>query len=73
MTNAVKVEFVYGVAIIQSDPVGAMVLKDGRELGVTPQTLPEVNCGVFEFSLRLNEYETAAGTVTITANQTNVV
>ena len=72
MTNTVKVEFVYGVVAIESEPAGATVLKDGRELGRTPLVLPEVNTGSFEFSLRLYEYETAAGALAVTANQTNV-
>jgi len=72
VTNTLKIEFVYGVVTIESEPAGATVLKDGQELGNTPLTLPEVNPGAFAFSLRLDEYETAPGQLTVTANQTNV-
>ncbi len=71
LTNTLKVEFVYGVVSIASEPAGATVLKDGSELGLTPLTLPEVNPGAFEFSLFMDEYETATATLAVTANQTN--
>lgn len=70
-TNTVKVAFIYGAATIESDPAGATVLKAGRELGVTPLTLSELNTRSFEFSLRLAEYETVNGGIAITANATN--
>lgn len=70
-TNTVKVEFVYGTAIIESEPAGATVLRNGREIGTTPLTLPEVNLGSFEFTLHLAEFETVSGTLTIAANETN--
>lgn len=70
-TNTVEVDYVYGSATIDSEPAGATVIREGRELGVTPLTLAEVNLGAFEFSLRLNEYEAVAGKLAVVANQTN--
>lgn len=70
-TNAVNVEFTYGSVTIESTPIGATVIKDGRELGITPLHLGEVKPGPFEFSLRLNEYEVVSGALTIVANETN--
>jgi len=72
MTNTFKVQFVYGMLTIESEPAGATVLKDGKELGITPLTLLEANPGPFEFSLLLDEYETSTGKLAVTANQTNI-
>ena len=71
MTNDVRVEFIYGAALLESDPPSATVFADERELGVTPLTLPELKPGTFAFSLRLNDYESVADSLTIDARQTN--
>jgi tetratricopeptide (TPR) repeat protein len=71
LTNALKIEFVYGVVTIESEPTGATVLKDGNVLGITPITLPEVNPGTFKFLLKMDEYEPANGELAVLANQTN--
>lgn len=70
-TNTLKIEFVYGVVTIESEPTGATVLKDDNEIGRTPLTLPEVKPGTFKFSLRLDEYETANRELSVIASQTN--
>lgn len=70
-TNQITVNFVYGAAVLESDPSGAAVVSGRKELGVTPLTLPELKPGEFEFSLRLNEYEPITGSFIIAANQTN--
>jgi tetratricopeptide (TPR) repeat protein len=72
-TNDIKVEFVYGAAVVESDPPGAAVLSGGRQYGVTPLMLAELKPGTFEFSLRLADYESVNGSVGVTANQTNGV
>ena len=70
-TNEVRVEFAYGAALLESDPSGATVLHDGRELGITPLTLPELKPGTFAFSLRLIDYETVTDSLSIDVRQTN--
>jgi tetratricopeptide (TPR) repeat protein len=57
--------------VIQTDPVGATVTSGGKEIGVTPLTLPELGVGTFQFSLQLAKYEAVAGSLEITGNQTN--
>lgn len=71
MTNAMRVEFVYGAAMIESSPTGAVVTSGGNEWGVTPLTLPELPLGNFAFTVRLNDYEDITSSLTVTANQTN--
>ena len=71
LTNLMRVEYIYGAAMIESDPPGAMVTSGGSELGVTPLTLSELKPGSFEFTLRLNDYEDIASSLISTANQTN--
>jgi len=74
VTNAPRIEFLYGAAVLESDPSGAMVYGSGRnELGITPLTLPELPPGNFAFTLRLNDYEEITSSLVITANQTNSV
>ena len=70
-TNDINVEFVYGAAVVESDPPGAAVLSGGRQYGVTPLTLAELKPGTFEFSLRLADYESVNGSVAVAANRTN--
>lgn len=69
--NSVQAEFIYGAAVIESDPPGATVMSGGDELGITPLVLPELEPGAFDFVLQKNEFESVAGNLTITANQTN--
>ncbi len=71
LANLIRMEFVYGAALIESDPSGATVYSDSSELGVTPLILPELKPGAFEFTVRLSDYEDTAGSLTVTANQTN--
>lgn len=71
LTNLTRVEFIYGAAVIESEPPGAVVTSGGNELGVTPLTLPELQPGNFEFTARLNDYEDITRSLTVTANQTN--
>jgi hypothetical protein len=71
LTNAFRVEFVYGAAVVESDPAGATVYRDDHELGITPLVLPELATGEFSFSLRLNDYEPVTNAITVAANQTN--
>jgi len=71
-TNNLPIEFKYGTAVLESSPSGAVVTTpDGRERGVTPLTLSELQPGVWKFNLQLYNYESAAVSLQITGNQTN--
>ena len=72
MTNTYHIEFQYGTAVLESTPSGATVTaSDGRDAGVTPLTLTELQPGVWNFNLRLYNYEPATVSLEISANQTN--
>jgi len=72
-TNTVQVEFEYGTAVIQSTPSGAAVIdSSGRQLGVTPLTVTELQPGSWSFELRQDDYEPVATTISIMGNQTNI-
>lgn len=71
VTNPVQVEFVYGQAVIASEPAGATVYRGRDELGKTPLTLAELKPGNFAFMLKLDDYEPVVTSVEIVANQTN--
>ena len=72
MTNTVAVEFLYGAAVLESDPAGATVrTKDGHSWGVTPLHLGELQPGHWTFVLEQDGYEPASLALDIVANQTN--
>ena len=71
-TNNLPIEFKYGMAVLGSSPPGAVVTTpDGRERGVTPLVLNELQPGVWKFNLQLYNYEPAAVSLEISGNQTN--
>jgi tetratricopeptide (TPR) repeat protein len=70
-TNAIQVEFLYGAAVIESDPPGAAVRSGGNELGIAPLSLPELKPGAFDFVLQKDGFESVASSLTIIAYQTN--
>jgi formylglycine-generating enzyme required for sulfatase activity/serine/threonine protein kinase len=49
---------VYGIVTIQSEPNGATVSLNGREMGHTPLVLENVTPGPTKFEVRLNGYKT---------------
>lgn len=49
--------------ILDSEPSGAIVLRDGREVGETPLTLTETNGAEVSFNLSLEGYETSTEVV----------
>jgi tetratricopeptide (TPR) repeat protein len=71
VTNPVQVEFIYGQAVIASEPAGAAVSRGRDELGKTPLTLTELKPGKFEFMLKLDDYEPVIASLQIAADQTN--
>jgi len=71
VTNKVKVEFLYGAVVLETDPSGASVTSEGHDYGLTPLTLPELKPGEREFTVRLSDYEPVTTALTVVANQTN--
>ncbi|MEI8315079.1 MAG: PEGA domain-containing protein, partial [Verrucomicrobiota bacterium] len=71
ITNDVRVEFVYGKVVLETEPAGATVLMDGGQiLGDTPLNLPELPTGTWKLTLQRNGYEPAAVSLEVLANQT---
>jgi tetratricopeptide (TPR) repeat protein len=72
VTNTVSVEFLYGAAIVGSEPVGATVIgENGNSLGVTPLLVTDLRPGHVDFTLRREGYEPALVSFDATANETN--
>ena len=70
--DAAKADFVYGSAVLETEPAGAAVASiDGSDWGVTPLTLAELQPGVWQFNLWREGYEHVEITLQITAQQTN--
>ena len=71
-TNDNQVEFLYGTAVLQTEPPEASV-QDGncRVWGATPLNLPELLPGTLQFTLHRAGYEPVTASLDITANQTN--
>jgi hypothetical protein len=72
-TNDSPVEFLYGAAMLQTEPPDASVQDgNGRDWGITPLDLPELVPGTPQFMLHRAGYEPVAVTLEISANQTNI-
>jgi hypothetical protein len=69
-TNTVELDFSYGKAVFETAPNGAAVTSNGRYLGATPLTLPEIQAGSWAFSVQREGYEPATVTLAIVADQT---
>ena len=73
-TNDSPVEFLYGAAVLETEPPGADVQDgSGREWGVTPLNLPELSPGTLRVTIHLAGYEPVPVSLAITANQTATV
>ncbi len=59
-----------GTVEILSEPAGALVLAEGRELGRTPLALPGLRPGAAQFLLRLAGHEEAALSARVVAGET---
>jgi hypothetical protein len=71
VTNDNPVEFLYGAAVLETEPPRASAQDDqGREWGVTPFNLPELLPGTLRITLRRAGYEPVPVLLEITANQT---
>jgi hypothetical protein len=72
-TNDNPIEFLYGAAMLQTEPPEATVQDgNGRDWGITPLNLPELVPGTLQFTLHRAGYEPVAVSLEISANQTNI-
>ena len=73
-TNITRVEFVYGTAILETDPPGVQVTgSDGIDWGETPITLTELHPGRWPFTLHKEGYEPIENSLPIVAQSTNFI
>ena len=71
MTNDHPVEFLYGAAVLETEPAGADVQDNsGSYRGVTPLNLRELLPGTLQLTLHRGGYEPVPVLLTITANET---
>ena len=71
-TNQLSLEFLYGTAVLETEPPGAAVrTPDGQYWGMTPLKVPELKPGVWPFVLQHAGFETVTAALTITADQTS--
>ena len=71
MTNDHPVEFLYGAAVFETEPPGAVAQDgQGRDWGVTPFNLRELSPGTLLLTLHRAGYESVPVLLTITANET---
>ena len=67
-TNQLALEFLYGEAVLETEPSGAIVrTEDGRYWGDTPVRISELKPGQWNFILQHNGYETASAALAIKA------
>jgi len=70
-TNDHPVEFLYGAAVFETEPAGAVAQDgQGRDWGVTPFNLRELSPGTLQLTLHRAGYESVPVLLTITANET---
>lgn len=71
VTNDNRVEFLYGAAVLETEPAGAVVQDDkGREWGVTPLNVPELLPGTLQLTLHRAGYEAVPVSLEIAADRT---
>ena len=73
-TNTASIEFLYGAAVLETEPSGASVaLADGRGVGTTPLRMSQVLVGERTFRLRKDGYETISVALSIVLDKTNSI
>jgi len=71
-TNQLALEFLYGTAVLETEPPGAAVrTADGRYWGMTPLTVTELKPGNWTFILQHDGYESVTAPLAITAYQSS--
>jgi tetratricopeptide (TPR) repeat protein len=71
-TSSLRLAPPLGAVTFESDPADATVIgSDGRILGTTPLTVPELRPGVWKGELRLDGYIPVPLSLSITASETN--
>jgi hypothetical protein len=72
VTNDNPVEFLYGAAVLETEPAGASAQDGrGRDWGVTPLNLRELSPGTLQLTLHRAGYEPVPVLLTIIANETS--
>jgi formylglycine-generating enzyme required for sulfatase activity len=69
-TKPVLAEFVGGALEITSTPSGAEVFSQGKRLGITPLSFPDLAPGSFDLEFRLNGYQNATARGKVRAKET---
>jgi serine/threonine protein kinase len=64
-----KIESVVGSLLVESRPAGARVVLDGKSLGVTPLTVPDVRVGSHPLRLERAGYKTLVTSVVIKSGE----
>lgn len=73
-TNEFPCIFKYGVLSLETDPPEAVVTdKDGKERGITPLVLPEVQEGYWKCKFERTGYEPVFSSIWIDADRTNYI
>ncbi len=67
--SAVNFEFANGSVKITSEPRGASVIRNGKEIGQTPLLIEEVKPGAVSYELRMPGYKPAVLTGTVSARE----
>ena len=71
VTNDYPVEFLYGAAVLETEPPDASVQDGNRRVwGITPLNLPELLPGTLHLTLHRAGYEPVSVSLEITANRT---
>jgi hypothetical protein len=74
ITNDATIQFIYGTALIESEPSGASVTSaDGHLRGYTPLQLVELPVGHWQFKLTQDGYEPKALSLEIQTGQTSTI
>ena len=66
---AANFEFAYGSVKITSDPLGAGVARNGKEIGQTPLLIEEVKPGEVAYELRMEGFKPVVLTGTVVTNE----
>jgi TonB family protein len=64
---------IVGTLVIESKPVGAIIIVNNRALGVTPKTIENLNIGKYNVALKLDGYNDYSESTRVKEGQTTTV